>query len=279
MVSPVVLVTGCTEGGIGNELCKQFSLQGCQVFATARRIDSMKGLEEYNCTKLALDVNNLDSVNDCVKQVLDQAGRIDILVNNAGAPAVGALLDIDYEVAHRCIETNVFGALSMCRVVGRQMAEQGSGKIVNIGSIVGYAGTPWAGVYAMSKAAVHSMSDVLRLELKPFGVSVSVVAPGAITSNFGNAATKTVSVPEDSLYKSVAKFIFARANMSQGPSSTPTDVFATKVVSKILVSQPSSYITVGTNSITFLLFYYLPYIIKDYFLSRTLGINQVKPIA
>lgn len=62
-------------------------------------------------------------------------------MNNAGLPAVGPLLEIDYDVAHRCIETNVFGVLSMCRVVGKLMANQGSGKIVNVGSIVGYAGT------------------------------------------------------------------------------------------------------------------------------------------
>jgi short-subunit dehydrogenase len=75
------------------------------------------------------------------------------------------------------------------------MAKKGKGKIVNIGSVVGYAGTPWAGIYALSKAAVHSMSDTLRLELKPFGIQVVVVAPGAITSNFGDASSKTVDVP------------------------------------------------------------------------------------
>ncbi|ORZ25675.1 hypothetical protein BCR42DRAFT_400647 [Absidia repens] len=278
MIAPVVLVTGCTEGGIGYELCKTFSKQGCRVFATARRIESMKGLEDSNCTKLVLDVTNLDSINECFQKVIDEAGHIDILVNNAGAPAVGALLDVDYKVAHTCIETNVFGVLSVCRVVGRHMAERGSGKIVNVGSIVGYAGTPWAGIYSISKAAVHSMSDVLRLELKPFNVHVTVVAPGSITSNFGNASTKTVNIPENSLYKSVTNFIFARANMSQGDSATPTHVFAEKVVKGILVPKPKSYITVGTNSITFLILYYLPYWIKDAVLGKRLGVNQVKTL-
>ncbi|KAI8343106.1 hypothetical protein BC941DRAFT_410435 [Chlamydoabsidia padenii] len=278
MPSPVVLVTGCTKGGIGYELCKKFARRGCRVYATARKIENMDGLKEHNCTLLTLDVTQQDSINECVKRIVSEAGQIDILVNNAGAPAVGPLLEVDYDVAHRCIETNVFGVLSMCRVVGKLMANQGSGKIVNVGSIVGYAGTAWAGIYSMSKAAVHSMSDVLRLELKPFGVHVTVVAPGSITSNFGTASTQTVSIPEDSLYASVAKYIYARANMSQA-SSMPTDVFATKVVDGILVPQPASYITVGTNSWSFLLLYYMPYQIKDYILGKKLGVNEVKPVS
>lgn len=110
--------------------------------------------------------------------------------------AVGALMDIDLEVAHQCVNTNVFGTLAMSKAVAAHMAKKGSGKIVNIGSVVGYVSTPWAGIYALSKAAVHSMSDTLRLELKPFGIQVVVVAPGAIKSNFGSAGAKTVNVPE-----------------------------------------------------------------------------------
>ncbi|SAM06047.1 hypothetical protein [Absidia glauca] len=278
MPSPVVLVTGCTKGGIGYELCKKFSERGCRVYATARKVENMGGLKDFNCTLLALDVTKQDSIKECISRVLQEAGQIDILVNNAGLPAVGPLLEIDYDVAHRCIETNVFGVLSMCRVVGRLMANQGSGKIVNVGSIVGYAGTAWAGIYSMSKAAVHSMSDVLRLELKPFGVHVTVVAPGSITSNFGTASTGTIDIPENSLYASVAKYIYARANMSQGPASMPTDVFATKVVDGILAPRPPNYLTVGTNSWSFLLLYYLPNQIKDFILSRKLGINEVKAV-
>lgn len=93
----------------------------------------------------------------------------------------------------------MFGTLAMCRAVGKHMAERGSGKIANVGSVVGYCATPWAGIYSLSKAAVHSMTDALRLELEPFGVQVVLVAPGSIKSNFGHAATNTVSIPEGKL--------------------------------------------------------------------------------
>ncbi|KAG0188444.1 hypothetical protein DFQ28_004824 [Apophysomyces sp. BC1034] len=277
MTQPIVLVTGCTEGGIGefsldnqpesdaNEvnyalgygLCKQFSLKGCRVYATARRVENMSGLEdpeptsfsEFKCVKIALDVTDQNSIQTAVQKVIAEAGRIDILINNAGMPGVGALMDISYAEAHACMETNVFGTLSMCQAVATHMIKQGSGKIVNIGSVAGYVSPPWAGIYAMSKAAVHSMSDVLRLELKPFGISVTVVAPGAIKSNFGKNATKQVSIPENSFYTSVAQRIYDRANMSQ--NSTPADVFGAEVARRVLRPSPPSYITYGKLSMVY----------------------------
>ncbi|ORY97353.1 hypothetical protein BCR43DRAFT_489644 [Syncephalastrum racemosum] len=278
MPQKVVLVTGCTAGGIGHGLCKQFASQGCRVYASARRVESMDGLEELGCSLLALDVNSEASIKAAIDKIISEAGHIDILVNNAGRPGVGALLDIDMDVARSCVETNVFGVLAMSRAVAKHMVPRGSGLIANVGSIVGYAATPWAGTYSFSKAAVHSMSDALRLELAPFGVQVAVIAPGSITSNFGNAGEASITMPEDSFYTSVTKFIYARAQMSQGPSATPTNVFAAHVVSKLLRKNVPRYITYGTNSFTFLILYYLPFFIKDYLLSRRLGTIYVKRI-
>ena len=109
---------------------------------------------------------------------------------------VGALLDIDLDTARKCVEVNVFGLLAMSRAVAKHMVKRGSGKIANVGSIVGYASTPWAGIYAMSKAAVHSLTDTLRMELAPFGIQAVVIAPGSIQSNFGKNSTNMVSIPE-----------------------------------------------------------------------------------
>ncbi|KAI8140278.1 hypothetical protein BJV82DRAFT_623411 [Fennellomyces sp. T-0311] len=276
MSQKVVLITGCTDGGIGYSLSEEFVKRGFKVYATARRVESMESLQ--GCEKLALDISDDASIESTVQKVIDDAGHIDILINNAGAPGVGALLDIDMAEARKCVEVNCFGTLAMCRAVAPHMIRRGSGKIANVGSIVGYASTPWAAIYAMSKAAVHSMTDALRMELSPFGIQVSVVAPGSIKSNFGKNATNMVQIPENSYYKSVVKFIYARANMSQGPNSTPTSVFAAKVADRLLRRSSPRYITYGYNSLTFLLFYYLPFFVKDYILGRRLGINQVKTV-
>jgi 1-acylglycerone phosphate reductase len=96
------------------------------------------------------------------------------------------------------------------------MIRQGSGLIVNVGSVTAYLSTPWGGLYSASKAAVHSISDALRMELAPFGVKVSVVSPGAIKSNIGDNNLKAFHLPEDSFYQSVIKYVMARANASQG---------------------------------------------------------------
>ncbi|KAI8370655.1 uncharacterized protein BYT42DRAFT_583211 [Radiomyces spectabilis] len=278
MNQPIVLVTGCSKGGIGYALCEQFAKSGCRVFATARRLAALDGLEAFGCDKLELDITNAESIKATFEKIIEEAGHIDILVNNAGTPAVGALLDIEYDKVRACIDTNVIGTLSMCRVVGRHMADRGSGKIVNVGSVVGYASTPWAGIYALSKAAVHAMTDSLRLELKPFGIQVIVVAPGAIRSNIGVAGTETINIPPDSLYKKVSTYIYKRATMSQGPDSTPNTVFAAHVVGQVLRRDPPRYITFGAKSFAFVLFYYLPHFVKDYVMSKLFGINELKKL-
>ncbi|KAI8984481.1 hypothetical protein BDF20DRAFT_860229 [Mycotypha africana] len=273
MTKQVVLITGCTQGGIGYSFAKKFAEEGCQVVATARRIEALSGLEEFGCEKEALDITDRQAVNAVVEKVIERFGHIDVLVNNAGVPAVGALMDVDLDWAEQCINTNVFGTLVLSRVVAKHMANRGKGKIVNVGSVVGYASTPWAGIYAMSKAAVHSMSDTLRMELKPFGIQVVVVVPGSIKSNIGTAGVKTVQVPEDSLYTTVSNYIVARANLSQGLKATPTDAFASHVAKRVLKPVSPRYITYGYLCSIFYAFYYLPFFIKDFFFSRRFGLH------
>ncbi|KAI7864142.1 hypothetical protein BDF14DRAFT_1837789 [Spinellus fusiger] len=274
MSQPIVLITGCTEGGIGYDLCKKFVKEGCNVFAGVRNVKSSGDLHQYGCTIVEIDVTDKSSIKDAVKKIIDHAGHIDVLVNNAGCPAVGALLDIEDESIERCIDTNVLGLLSMCRAVGFHMARRNKGTIVNIGSIVGYAGTPWAGIYSMSKAAVHSLTDVLRLELKPFGINVVLVAPGSVSSNIGTTGTSNIRIPNDSLYKSCTEHIYARANASQ-VSCISSSQFADYVVPRVLCESPSRYINYGTNSFILLCLYYVPAFVKDFLYTRRFGLNNL----
>ncbi|CAO3678493.1 unnamed protein product [Umbelopsis vinacea] len=272
----VVVVTGCSKGGIGFNLCEQFAEKGCLVFGTARRLEAMDGLEAFGCQKVLLDVTDEDSITKGVQEIYEAAGHVDILVNNAGTHAIGALLDTDMAAARHCLDVNVFGTLAVCKAVGRRMAERRSGKIVNIGSVVGFVSTPWSGIYCLSKAAIHSMTDTLRMELKPFGVDAMVVAPGSIKSNFGEVAKSTISLPAESLYRKFRKSIEARAIASQGPKATPTNIFAKKVVNAVLKTHPPSYFTYGHFSTLFLLFYYVPRWITDRVLSMAMGVKAVE---
>ncbi|ORX61924.1 NAD(P)-binding protein [Hesseltinella vesiculosa] len=276
MVQQVVLVTGCTRGGIGYYISKSFAKRGYKVYATARRIDSMEGLEE--CEKLVLDVLQTEQINAVVKEIIDKEGRIDVLFNNAGSPMVAPLADLPRENASRCLDINVLGPLMLARAVAPHMAKQGSGKIVNVGSVAGYNGLPFAGMYAASKAALHAMSDVLRMELAPFGIYVTVVAPGAIRSNIGANSEQSMVLPSTSLYQSAAEYVRRRAVFSQGSSSTPTDVFAEIVVNKVVRRRPPRYITAGTGAWIALILYYVPCFIKDFLLSKKFGLDHVKAI-
>ncbi|KAG1464274.1 hypothetical protein G6F56_005114 [Rhizopus delemar] len=276
MSKPIVLVTGCTEGGIGYSVAKRFAQEGSQVIATGRRVEALGDLEKFGCDREKLDICDHQSIESVVNKIIEKYGRIDVLVNNAGAPAIGALLDVSLETIHQCINTNVIGTLFMCRAVAVHMAKKKSGKIVNIGSVVGYATTPWAGIYALSKAATHSLSDTLRLELRPFGIQVTVVAPGAIRSNFGTNSAKTSLVPEGSLYTRVASNIINRGSMSQGPHSTPSEVFAAHVVKKVNRDTAPRYITYGAMSWIFVLFYYLPYFLRDMIFYKKFGVNLLE---
>ncbi|KAI8066675.1 hypothetical protein BC940DRAFT_347439, partial [Gongronella butleri] len=297
-MSKVALVTGCTRGGIGYYTCLSLQKRGFKVYATARKLESMEGLEgktkgidnndmrltfcacslNVACEKLELDVGSTEQIEAVVKTIIDAAGRIDVLVNNAGVPMVGPLVDLPRERALKCLDINVLGPLTLARAVAPHMVKQGSGTIVNIGSVAGYTAFPFGGMYAASKAALHSMSDALRIELAPFGIHVMIVAPGAIRSNIGNNSEQGMVLPEDSMYQSVASFVKGRATLSQGPHSTPTDEFAELVVKNALKSHPPRYLTAGAGSWTWLVLSFMPRFVMDWMFTHKFGLNQVKVI-
>eukprot|EP01018_Ginkgo_biloba_P004075 Gb_33040 [translate_table: standard] len=159
----VVLITGCTIGGIGHALAVAFAQRKCQVVATSRSLTSMEGLDKHTQVHLLdLDVLSDESVADTVQTVMDKYGRIDILVNNAGVHCVGPLVELPLSVMENTFNTNVYGPMRLIRAVVPHMVSQARGKIVNVGSVSALAPGPWAGVYSASKAAIHALSDSLR---------------------------------------------------------------------------------------------------------------------
>ncbi|GAA5900186.1 SDR family oxidoreductase [Sporobolomyces salmoneus] len=278
MSQKVVMVTGCSEGGIGYALCQEFSRKNCIVYATARRLSSIESLPP-SVHKLALDVLSLESCNAAVEQIIREQGRIDVLVNNAGAGGTGALLDAELESdegAKATFETNVWAPLRLSKLVVPHMVEKRSGLVINVGSIVGNVATPWSGIYCASKAALHSLTETLRMEVKGFGVNVMLIAPGAITSQFGKKQMGSFKMPEDTLYRDVADEIAKRAEISQRQDhTTPAPVLASGIVSRALSSSPATYYTAGGKSWIFWLFERIPRSIVWFLLSRQLGTYKV----
>ena len=182
--SQVILITGASSG-IGFDAAEALAQQGHRVYAAARRVERMEPLKALGVVPLRMDVTDEASMVEGVRMVLEAEGRIDALVNNAGYGYFGAIENVPLEDARRQLEVNVFGLARLCQLVLPSMREQGSGRIVNISSVAGKAVLYFGGWYHVSKFSVEALSDALRMELKPFGIDVSMIEPGGIQTNWG----------------------------------------------------------------------------------------------
>ena len=237
----VVLITGCSTG-IGRALAEAFAAAGHRVYATARKPESLSDIADVE--RLALDVVSPDSIKHAVDTVMAAAGRIDILVNNAGYGQMGPLLDLTADQIRAQFETNIVGVIALTQAVVPHMIAQGSGRIVNIGSISGILTTPFAGIYCASKSALHSISEAFRLELAPFGIDIVAVQPGGVKSRFGDTASVHLIAKTDSPYQRFAKAMAKRAQMSQH-NATPAEVVAKQIVEAATRDNPPTVVRVG----------------------------------
>ncbi|PSR19318.1 short-chain dehydrogenase [filamentous cyanobacterium CCP3] len=277
MGSPVVLITGCSSG-IGQALCQAFHRRGCRVVATARRLADIDDLKAHTVMTLPLDVTDSAGIQQVIATVLAQEGRIDLLVNKAGFGQFGPLMDLSAAQLQAQFQTNVLAPVELAQQVAPVMKRQRSGVIVNIGSISGVVTTPFAGAYCASKAALHSLSEALRMELAPFGIQVVTVQPGAIQSNFGHAAEQGLAevLSPESWYSLLESKIRARAVLSQA-QATPADTFAEQLVAAVMRQPPPMILRLGKKSRWLpLLKQLLPLRLMEFLLRRQFGLTQIQ---
>src|SRR3954465_3519547 len=181
MQNKTALVTGASSG-IGEATAARLATAGYKVYGTSRR-----GVEagQRSFAMTPLDVTSDESVDAAVKEVIRLEGRIDLLVNNAGfgvAPAGAEESSI--EQARSIFDTNFFGIVRMTRAVVPHMRHQGNGRIINIGSVLGFLPMPYGALYAATKHAVEGYSESLDHELRTTGIRVSVVEPAYMNTQF-----------------------------------------------------------------------------------------------
>jgi len=177
----IALVTGASSG-IGEATAKRLATAGYKVYGTSRR-GAQSGQRSF--AMLPLDVTSDESVEAAVRELIRQEGRIDLLVNNAGfgvAPAGAEESSIDQ--AKAIFETNFFGLIRMTRAVLPHMRRQGNGRIINIGSVLGFLPMPYSALYAATKHAVEGYSESLDHELRTRGIRVSVIEPAYTKTQF-----------------------------------------------------------------------------------------------
>ncbi len=181
MKNKIALVTGASSG-IGKATAERLAEAGYKVYGTSRR-GAQAGQQSFEM--LALDVTSNESVEAAVGELIRREGRIDLLVNNAGfgvAPAGAEESTI--EQAKSIFDTNFYGMLRMTRAVVPHMRQQGSGRIINISSVLGFLPAPYMALYAATKHAVEGYSESLDHELRTRGIRVSVVQPAYTKTGF-----------------------------------------------------------------------------------------------
>ena len=242
MNSKVALVTGASSG-IGEATAQRLAKAGYKVYGTSRRIGQA---DRQPFEMLPLDVTSDESVETAVRMLMRQEGRIDLLVNNAGfgvAPAGAEESSI--EQARSIFDTNFFGMIRMIRAVVPHMRRQRAGRIINIGSVLGFLPMPYMALYSATKHAVAGYSEALDHELRTQGIRVTVVEPAYINTPF-DANLMKPDAPLD-VYRDIRAGVEKRVKEVLVDADGP-DVVAEMVLKAALAARPKIHYAPGLAS-------------------------------
>lgn len=244
-----VLITGCSRGGIGDGLAREFHSRGLTVFATARDPAKMAHLEDLGIRTVQLDVTSAGSVAEAARAVR-RATRdrgLDILVNNAGTIVVMPFADCPLDDMRRVLDTNVLGAFAVTQAL-LPLLVRARGAVVNIGSVTEVVTPVYHLAYTASKAALRAFSTTLRLELRPLGVRVVHVMTGGVQSNMTGAADGD-KMPAESLYEPVREMVEKRKMMMSLETFVTAEEFARQVADDLLGGSPPPVLWRGTMAL------------------------------
>jgi NAD(P)-dependent dehydrogenase (short-subunit alcohol dehydrogenase family) len=249
--SKAVLVTGCSSG-IGRASALALVRAGFPVWASARKAGGLGELEQAGCRVLELDVTDERSRVAAVQRVEAEHGAVGVLVNNAGHGGGGPVEEVPLSLIRETFDTNVFGLIRMCQLVLPGMRAQRTGVIVNLGSAAGLVTPPTGCPYAMTKYAVESLCDALRLEVDPFGIRVALIQPGAVRTRF--LANSELHTPEDdgdgpyAVFKSNVVKMTARAHRDGARGVLGPDDVAKVIVKAVTSPRPKARYKVGSQA-------------------------------
>ncbi|KAL8782248.1 MAG: hypothetical protein Q9213_005551 [Squamulea squamosa] len=223
----------CSPGGIGNALAREFHSRGLRVLATAGTTEDIQDLTEAGIEILSLDVTSDKSINACKKEVVARTdGKLDFLVNNAGRNYTVPAIEAEPSEIESLFATNLFGVMRLCQTF-MPLLRHSKGTIVQIGSVAGVIPYAWGAVYNASKAALHSYSATLRIEVAALGVHVITVITGGVRSRI---ARDKRSLGDESAYKKIEGGYQKRQAHSQ-TVGMDTQAYAKEVVGKVLAAE------------------------------------------
>lgn len=249
-----ILITGCSTG-IGLRAAEMLRERNYRVFATTRKPQDVVALQNRGFESFILDVNDSNSIKTAVDEILQHTnGTLDALFNNAGYGLSGAVEDLTRDGLRSQFETNVFGLFELTNRIIPIMRKQGHGRIVNISSILGLVSLPYCGAYNASKYALEALTDALRLELQlqNTNISVSLIEPGPITSQFRNhtfhTAEKNLNIENSAHREYYQRMITSFKEGKKIPFILPPDAVVKKLIHALENPRPKVryYVTVPT---------------------------------
>jgi NAD(P)-dependent dehydrogenase (short-subunit alcohol dehydrogenase family) len=243
MSTPLVAVVTGTSTGFGYDTARTLAAAGHQVFGTMRDIAGRnagpaRSLAALGVTTVELDVTDQTSVDRGAAKILAAAGRVDVLVNNAGTAHMGTTEAFTPASFERQFATNVTGPFRVSRAFLPGMRAQGSGLVVFVSSVVGRFVVPFTGVYAASKWAVEGLAESLSYELRPFGVDVAIVEPGAYATNIFNAIIEPDDAECLASYGEVAKTTETIAAGLASSAGNPAEV--AEAIAALVTARPGT---------------------------------------
>jgi 1-acylglycerone phosphate reductase len=271
-----VLITGCSDGGLGAALAVAFHNAGLHVYATARNPLKMKSLSALGIETLTLDILSDSSIAECVSKL----SSLDILVNNAGAGYTMPVSDLSIVKAKELFDLNVWSYIAVTQAF-LPLLLKSKGIIVNQTSLASVTTVPFQSAYNASKAAIATFSDSQRLELAPFGIKVVDLKTGMVESNFWNNVKDAgeTSLPKDSIYEPARKEVETtlRGTAFAGKGEPP-ELWAGRVVQDLLQSKPPPVIWRGTNAGIVRIGTMLPFGFLDGTTKQLTGLDVVEKI-
>ncbi|KAF3042340.1 hypothetical protein E8E12_003269 [Didymella heteroderae] len=249
-----ILITGCSKGSAGHALALEFASRGMRVFATARSLGSLAGLEDNGIETMTLDVTSTDSIAALKANIVARTGgKLDMLFNNAGMMYEAPGIEADIGRVRQMFETNVFGVFNMVQAFTPLLLAAVSDSsrppvIINTASVLAVVPYPFSSAYNASKAAVASYSDALRVELAPLGVKVVTLYMGVVST--GLSSPGGINFEENSIYAAAEAGVKKRSEIHQADGMRP-DRFAKQVVDKVLRNRgpgQGEYMWKGTNA-------------------------------
>ncbi len=267
------LVTGAGSG-LGQAIAKGLLKEGVKVWASDVNLETMTDLPE-GVERVALNVTSDASIAAALEVIATAGDHIDLLINVAGIAKPGPLEAQAWDEVSLQFEVNAFGPLRLARALAPGMRQRGFGRIVNVSSTNGFNVTPFMGAYSASKFALEALSDSLRLELKPWGVDVIVIEPGAMKTPFAATAQKGLEATMEQ-HPDWKPYLegFIKSSMWGTVGGTPPEKVAGVIIKAALGKGAPARVLATMDAIPSKVISTLPSAIKDTLFTRLSGLSK-----